>query len=566
MRGKVASPTTVGDFTAQPKSTTVHTLSSPDRHVHIVQEEGFLASQTERPLLSIPGWYSMWCHLVLLVIFTPWNAALDHYQGSPLFTAWCVLEGLSVILVLALLFTPRLPLSHAAEVILVIILPKAVLLSCVLCSLLHAASVALYATPHIGLAYSIVPPLLAVCLKVPTWLVCLVVTLSLSTVTVSLVYFGAQNNPSPSFELDGITVYAELVCWVYVAALMLALLVSKILELENNLNRMSMEALEQLTKANTKLQEECQRGQDITNTLVHEIRTPLQSLLGGAEVLMGGKLSKIQKSLLRNIGLCGSQITSKIHSVLEARRLGNGKVELFFSQFRVQDLLHHSCCMVKHLAVNKGVLLDWDVNPQTQSDCLLEGDHGLLSQVMVHLLSNAIKLSPEGETVHMRANVSADFDLLTAGEAPHQVGRLTIDVINSGPGMALEAHRMFQRFAQADNNTSAKFNGSNLGLWISQKIIVDCMGGRLGTDRVCTAPGRGTVVQVDVPLKVFPSQAGKCGSLSIPGVADRHGNPASPSLEVGSVRSEYSVSSLPVSTSLRSPECPFAFSSLLSLS
>ena len=202
----------------------------------------------------------MCCHQLLLVIFAPCHAILSYYKDLSLSAAWFSLGGLSVILVLIVLFIPRLALSHRAKVALATSLRNFVLLSCVLSFLLYVAGVFLHTTGHNGLAFSIAPPLLALCLKAPPWAVCLVVTLSLSTVILVLVWlcphYASHHQRLPSFAWEGIDLWTELACWLHIFVLVLALVVSKGLELENKSHAMAKESSQET------LWDECQNGVD----------------------------------------------------------------------------------------------------------------------------------------------------------------------------------------------------------------------------------------------------------------------------------------------------------------
>mmetsp|Transcript_3052 Transcript_3052/g.5332 ORF Transcript_3052/g.5332 Transcript_3052/m.5332 type:complete len:335 (-) Transcript_3052:197-1201(-) len=116
----------------------------------------------------------------------------------------------------------------------------------------------------------------------------------------------------------------------------------------------------------------------------------------------------------------------------------------------------------------------------------------------------------------MTARISINVAVPFVGNANSEVGKLSIEVQDSGPGMTQEAQgKIFGKFAQADASVSGRFGGSGLGLWICQKILVDNMNGKIGTDRVRTALGKGAVFQIEIPVKLSPSGISDPGYRSL---------------------------------------------------
>ena len=496
------------------------------------------ATTRTHPLSSLPGWSSICCQLVLLGINAVFHANLKHHQPSPLLAGWCSLGGFSAALVLVLLASYFLPPGDRGRAVLVAAMPKAVLFGCFGCSVLHVAGVYLHATDLIGLSVGFVLPLLALCLEVPTGLVCLFGAIGLSPAVVVLVYCmhaGGEGLPAPA--LGSTFLLTELGCWVHSAALLLAIVAGKGLELKTKSSeaakkpralRKKLATADERCLVVTELEQKCQNANDAINTLAYEIRTPLQSLLAGFEMLAGLELPRKYHEMVAGMSLCGSQIMSNMNSVLEAQRCESDRVELCVSKFSPQALLKNGINIVRHLAVSKDIVLE-HISPGACSALSVEGDFPRLCQVLVTLLSNAIKFSPPGRTVRAMAIVSTDADRST-GKTTSQMGRLTIKVKDSGPGMTLEAQdRLFQRIAQADASVSGKFGGSGLGLWICRKIIVDCMNGDIGTDRVRTAPGEGSVFVVAVPVNIFRGTS----SLSLPGRSSSSSSSSSNQLDSG---------------------------------
>jgi PAS domain S-box-containing protein len=214
----------------------------------------------------------------------------------------------------------------------------------------------------------------------------------------------------------------------------------------------------------------------------HEIRTPLTAVVGFADLLarISGLPAKASVYVDR-IGRSGEALTSIVNNVLDFSKVEAGQVELKPEPFGLQALANEALGVVQDGAQAKGLTLTSHVEANGSGDVL--ADAGRLRQVVLNLLTNAIKFTHAGEVT---LNISHD--------AATQI--LEVSVSDTGIGIAPEAaSRLFQRFSQVDSSSARRFGGAGLGLAISRGLI-ELMGGGIGVE---SAEGQGSRFWFRVP-------------------------------------------------------------------
>ena len=218
----------------------------------------------------------------------------------------------------------------------------------------------------------------------------------------------------------------------------------------------------------------------------HEIRTPMNGVLGVANLLAKTSLTPEQREYVRIIRGSGHHLLTVLNDVLDMAKITSGKLELNPEPFDVATSVRDAMKPLSLQAIEKGISCVM-YNPDQQYPILM-GDAHRLNQVLLNLVSNAIKFTPSGGKVRVTSSIVAETE---------QVITLRFEVADTGVGMGPEVvARIFESFAQAYADTARQFGGTGLGLSIS-RALVEQMGGTLTVE---SAPGVGSTFAVTLPL------------------------------------------------------------------
>lgn len=209
----------------------------------------------------------------------------------------------------------------------------------------------------------------------------------------------------------------------------------------------------------------------------HEIRTPLNAIVGMTHLAQQTHLTAKQKDYLTKIELSSEVLLRVINDILDFSRIEAGRLTIEQAEFSLETVFSHLSDVVSMQAAEKGLELIYapDVNLPER----LIGDPLRLGQVLINLVSNAIKFTESGQVVVTATTQSQQDDYVT----------LRFSVADSGIGISPDVKAMlFEPFTQADGSTTRKFGGTGLGLSIC-KNLVTLMGGEIHVD---SAPGKGS--------------------------------------------------------------------------
>src|ERR1017187_351714 len=212
-------------------------------------------------------------------------------------------------------------------------------------------------------------------------------------------------------------------------------------------------------------------------TMSHEIRTPLSGVIGLSRLLEGMPVPPEALEMVRMIRSSGDALLRVINDVLDFSKVEAGKLDLEVTPFHLHRSLEESIGLFRTAAAEKGLRLACDLAPELPA--WVSGDDTRLRQVILNLVSNALKFTSAGEVV-----LSARLE--RQDQTSHCI---TIEVRDTGIGIAPDQlPRLFSSFNQADASISRRYGGTGLGLAIS-KQLVELMG---GTIDVQSTPGEGT--------------------------------------------------------------------------
>jgi PAS domain S-box-containing protein len=222
----------------------------------------------------------------------------------------------------------------------------------------------------------------------------------------------------------------------------------------------------------------------------HEIRTPMNAIIGLARLLEEAPLAPRERGYLHKIQFATQSLLSLVNDVLDFSRVEAGQLVLEHAYFHLQHILDSISVMLSGSAADKGIELVFDIDPAMPVE--LAGDPMRLQQVLLNLVSNAIKFTAHGEVV------------LAVRPAPgsakpgDQALLVEFRVRDTGIGIpAAQQANIFEAFSQADSSTSRQFGGAGLGLAICRQLA-DMMGGAIS---VTSEAGRGAEFLFACPLE-----------------------------------------------------------------
>lgn len=224
---------------------------------------------------------------------------------------------------------------------------------------------------------------------------------------------------------------------------------------------------------------------DFLANMSHEIRTPMNGIIGTASLMEETKLTKKQQNYLKIIMDSGSNLLNIINEILDYSKIEAGRFEINPTEiFNLQELLDIQFQLLRPLAQKKGLFFNLDINSDIPK--WLVGDQTRVRQVILNLISNALKFTLEGG-VSIMAETVPDRDYM-----------VRFEIRDTGIGIPEDKKKdVFEAFSQLEDFQTKKETGTGLGLPIS-KYLVEHMGGKIGLESVA---GEGTTFWFTIQFK-----------------------------------------------------------------
>jgi signal transduction histidine kinase len=216
----------------------------------------------------------------------------------------------------------------------------------------------------------------------------------------------------------------------------------------------------------------------------HELRTPLNAIIGFSEVLLErlfGELNEKQDDYLKDIHSSGRHLLNLINDILDLSKVEAGRMELDLATFDLPSAISNAMTLIRERAQRHSIALALDADPELGEAV---ADERKFKQILLNLLTNAVKFTPDGGRIEVKARRDAD--------------NIIVAVHDTGIGIAAEDQgAVFEEFRQVGRHYTNKQEGTGLGLALTRKFV-ELHGGRIWLE---SEPGKGSTFTFTIPLK-----------------------------------------------------------------
>lgn len=242
----------------------------------------------------------------------------------------------------------------------------------------------------------------------------------------------------------------------------------------------------ELRVAKSKAEKLASVKEEFLANMSHEIRTPLNAIIGFSEQLASSNLDDDQRSRLQKVRSSSEHLLMLVNDILDYSKIESGKLRLEEIGFKVSMVVSESLATLEHLALNKGIELKSEIDPELE-DLIVNGDPIRLKQILINLAGNGVKFTTYGYVKILVKIRNRSNDKLW----------IEFVVEDTGKGIAPEKlSKIFEGFDQEDTSISRKYGGTGLGLTISKKLV-SMLSGRISVE---SEVGEGSVFLFELPF------------------------------------------------------------------
>lgn len=301
-------------------------------------------------------------------------------------------------------------------------------------------------------------------------------------------YIGSINNVTGQFlaesELQGKVTFSAI---IGITAGSLLILITGIFFILRPIRKTLEETEIEIEEADKKVKEALNAKTEFLSNMSHEVRTPLNGVIGMSELLLQSKLEGEQRAYARNIHISANHLLELLNNVLDVAKLQSGKMELNKERFILSDCIDQVVDLLKPTAHVKKIELMSDLDAGVPLEII--SDENRLRQILINLVNNAIKFTEKGEVVIKVELVNRENDFV----------QIEFSVTDTGIGIASDKlEQIFESFYQVDAAFNKKYSGSGLGLAISQSLAGE-MGSKI---KVTSKPGQGSTFSFSLVAEI----------------------------------------------------------------